>query len=71
MGDLTQLERIINLEAAVRVLTEELARVKCEKNAGVEVDFPNGGWVCEVCGQSCRSALGLSSHMRKHGKRYG
>ena len=27
-------------------------------------------WVCNVCGKSCKTAVGLGSHLRKHGYRH-
>lgn len=65
MGHLTQLERIIEVERLIREIGERVEGIS-EK-----VFPPEKIYRCAVCGKICKNALGLSGHMRSHGKKEG
>ena len=60
MGQRTQLERIIEIEGTIRVLTEEVARLRCDLSEHLR------GYECEVCGKVVSTALALAGHKRSH-----
>ena len=62
MGQRTQLERIIELETANRVILSEIARLSCDIAEHLK------GFECEECGKVLSTPLALSGHKRSHGK---
>ena len=69
MGDLTLLERVIILESAVRVLTEELAAVKAESRIETvriihkRRKYESKTIWCDICKRDINS-IGQGGHRR-------